>query len=90
MREIIPKDSSLYQAVYRLLDAVVVEDASRFARDLVAQELGLLLLMKRGVSDHLAAIFPAFFQLFSPRSVQVNRLAELFSVRLLGIDFRRC
>jgi DNA invertase Pin-like site-specific DNA recombinase len=29
--------------------AVVVEDASRFARDLVAQELGLLLLMKRGV-----------------------------------------
>jgi DNA invertase Pin-like site-specific DNA recombinase len=28
---------------------VVVEDASRFARDLVAQELGLLLLIKRGV-----------------------------------------
>jgi DNA invertase Pin-like site-specific DNA recombinase len=28
---------------------VVVEDASRFARDLVAQELGLLLLTKRGV-----------------------------------------
>jgi DNA invertase Pin-like site-specific DNA recombinase len=29
--------------------AVVVEDASRFARDLVAQELGILLLIKRGV-----------------------------------------
>jgi DNA invertase Pin-like site-specific DNA recombinase len=29
--------------------AVVVEDASRFARDLVAQELGILLLVKRGV-----------------------------------------
>jgi DNA invertase Pin-like site-specific DNA recombinase len=28
---------------------VLVEDASRFARDLVAQELGLLMLMKRGV-----------------------------------------
>jgi DNA invertase Pin-like site-specific DNA recombinase len=28
---------------------VVVEDASRFARDLVAQELGVLLLIKRGV-----------------------------------------
>jgi DNA invertase Pin-like site-specific DNA recombinase len=28
---------------------VVVEDASRFARDLVAQELGVLLLVKRGV-----------------------------------------
>jgi hypothetical protein len=27
----------------------VVEDASRFARDLVAQELGLLLLIKRDV-----------------------------------------
>jgi DNA invertase Pin-like site-specific DNA recombinase len=29
--------------------AVVVEDASRFARDMVAQELGILLLIKRGV-----------------------------------------
>jgi DNA invertase Pin-like site-specific DNA recombinase len=29
--------------------AAVVEDASRFARDLVAQELGILLLIKRGV-----------------------------------------
>ena len=28
---------------------VLVEDASRFARDLVAQELGLLMLIKRGV-----------------------------------------
>ena len=28
---------------------VLVEDASRFARDLVAQELGLLMLMRRGV-----------------------------------------
>jgi DNA invertase Pin-like site-specific DNA recombinase len=28
---------------------VVVEDASRFARDLVAQELGLLMLIKRGM-----------------------------------------
>jgi DNA invertase Pin-like site-specific DNA recombinase len=28
---------------------VLVEDASRFARDLVAQELGVLLLIKRGV-----------------------------------------
>lgn len=29
---------------------VVVEDASRFARDLLVQELGLLLLIKRGVT----------------------------------------
>jgi hypothetical protein len=28
---------------------VLVEDASRFARDLVAQELGLLMLSRRGV-----------------------------------------
>jgi hypothetical protein len=28
---------------------IVVEDASRFARDLVAQELGVLLLIKRNV-----------------------------------------
>jgi DNA invertase Pin-like site-specific DNA recombinase len=28
---------------------VLVEDASRFARDLVTQELGVLLLIKRGV-----------------------------------------
>ena len=28
---------------------VIVEDASRFARDVVAQELGILLLIKRGV-----------------------------------------
>jgi hypothetical protein len=28
---------------------VIVEDASRFARDLVAQELGILLLINRGV-----------------------------------------
>src|SRR5437870_13841746 len=31
------------------VQTVVVEDASRFARDLVAQELGLLLLIKRDV-----------------------------------------
>ena len=28
---------------------VLIEDASRFARDLVAQELGILLLIQRGV-----------------------------------------
>ena len=28
---------------------VIVEDASRFARDLVAQELGIIALIKRGV-----------------------------------------
>ena len=28
---------------------VLVEDASRFARDLVAQELGVLMLIKRGM-----------------------------------------
>ena len=28
---------------------VIVEDASRFARDLVAQELGVLMLIKRGM-----------------------------------------
>jgi DNA invertase Pin-like site-specific DNA recombinase len=31
------------------IHTVLVEDASRFARDLVAQELGLLALIKRGV-----------------------------------------
>ena len=34
---------------------VLVEDASRFARDLVAQELGLLMLIKRGVRVLTAA-----------------------------------
>ena len=29
---------------------VIVEDASRFARDLMVQELGILLLIKRGVT----------------------------------------
>jgi DNA invertase Pin-like site-specific DNA recombinase len=54
------KDSETRQRVARLLSppgppesngvrTVVVEDASRFARDLVAQELGVLLLIKRGV-----------------------------------------
>jgi hypothetical protein len=28
---------------------VLIEDASRFARDIVAQELGFLLLIRRGV-----------------------------------------
>ena len=31
------------------LRTVIVEDASRFARDLVVQELGIALLAKRGV-----------------------------------------
>jgi len=30
---------------------VLVEDASRFARDLIAQELGVLMLLKRGVRE---------------------------------------
>jgi DNA invertase Pin-like site-specific DNA recombinase len=33
---------------------VIVEDASRFARDLVAQELGLMLLISRGVQVYTA------------------------------------
>ena len=32
------------------VEVVIVEDASRFARDLLTQELGLLLLIKRGVA----------------------------------------
>jgi hypothetical protein len=30
---------------------VIVEDASRFARELVTQELGIITLIKRGVRD---------------------------------------
>jgi DNA invertase Pin-like site-specific DNA recombinase len=29
--------------------AILIEDASRFARDLVAQELGVIMLIKRGM-----------------------------------------
>jgi hypothetical protein len=35
---------------------VVVEDASRLARDLVAQELGVLLLIKRDVRGFASAL----------------------------------
>jgi DNA invertase Pin-like site-specific DNA recombinase len=38
---------------------VLIEDASRFARDIVAQELGLLLLIRRGVKVVTAAGAPA-------------------------------
>jgi DNA invertase Pin-like site-specific DNA recombinase len=48
--EVRPGFSALLDRIERNgVRTVVVEDASRFARDLVAQELGLLLLIKRGV-----------------------------------------
>src|SRR6516165_8060793 len=54
--------------------AVVVEDASRFARDLVAQELGILLLIKRGVR-----LLTASGDTSDPSRVMMRQIAGAFA-----------
>jgi DNA invertase Pin-like site-specific DNA recombinase len=57
---------------------VVVEDASRFARDLVAQELGLLLLIKRRVRV-LTASGDDLTDTSDPSRVMMRQIAGSFS-----------
>jgi DNA invertase Pin-like site-specific DNA recombinase len=57
---------------------VVVEDASCFARDLVAQELGLLLLIKRGVRV-LTANGDDLTDTSDPSRVMMRQIAGSFS-----------
>jgi DNA invertase Pin-like site-specific DNA recombinase len=58
--------------------AVVVEDASRFARDLVAQELGILLLIKRGVRL-LTASGDDLSDTSDPSRVMMRQIAGAFA-----------
>jgi DNA invertase Pin-like site-specific DNA recombinase len=66
---------------------VVVEDASRFARDLVAQELGLLLLIRRGVRV-LTATGDDLTDTTDPSRVMMRQIAGSFAqyekARLVG------
>jgi DNA invertase Pin-like site-specific DNA recombinase len=57
---------------------VVVEDASRFARDLVAQELGLLLLIKRNVTV-LTANGDDLTDTSDPSRVMMRQIAGSFA-----------
>jgi DNA invertase Pin-like site-specific DNA recombinase len=57
---------------------VVVEDASRFARDLVAQELGVLLLIKRDVRV-LTASGDALTDTSDPSRVMMRQIAGSFA-----------
>jgi DNA invertase Pin-like site-specific DNA recombinase len=58
--------------------AVLVEDASRFARDLVAQELGVLLLIKRGVRL-LTAAGDDLCDTSDPSRVMMRQIAGAFA-----------
>jgi DNA invertase Pin-like site-specific DNA recombinase len=58
--------------------AVVIEDASRFARDLVAQELGILLLIKRGVRL-LTASGDDLCDTSDPSRVMMRQIAGAFA-----------
>ena len=60
------------------VSAVVVEDASRFARDLVAQELGILLLIKRGVRL-LTASGDDLCDTSDPSRVMMRQIAGAFA-----------
>jgi DNA invertase Pin-like site-specific DNA recombinase len=60
------------------VNTVVVEDASRFARDIVAQELGLLLLIKRGVRL-LTANGDDLTETADPSRVMMRQIAGSFS-----------
>ena len=60
------------------VQTVVVEDATRFARDLVAQELGLLLLIKRGVRV-LTASGDDLTETVDPSRVMMRQIAGSFS-----------
>ena len=57
---------------------VLVEDATRFARDLVAQELGVLLLQKRGVSV-ITASGDDLTASTDPSRVMMRQVAGAFS-----------
>jgi DNA invertase Pin-like site-specific DNA recombinase len=60
------------------VQTVVVEDATRFARDLVAQELGLLLLIKRDVRV-LTASGDDLTETADPSRVMMRQIAGSFS-----------
>ena len=72
---------------YAFARTVIVEDASRFARDLVTQELGVLALIKRGVTvltasgDDLTASDDPFKK--AMRQI-AGAFAELEKARLVG------
>jgi DNA invertase Pin-like site-specific DNA recombinase len=57
---------------------VLVEDASRFARDLVAQELGLLMLIKRGVRV-LTATGDDMTDTSDPSRIMMRQIAGSFA-----------
>jgi DNA invertase Pin-like site-specific DNA recombinase len=57
---------------------VLVEEASRFARDLVAQELGILLLIKRGVRL-LTASGDDMCDTSDPSRVMMHQIAGAFA-----------
>jgi DNA invertase Pin-like site-specific DNA recombinase len=58
---------------------VLVEDASRLARDLVAQELGVLLLIKRGVRV-LTANGDDLTDTSDPSRVMMRQIAGSFAL----------
>jgi DNA invertase Pin-like site-specific DNA recombinase len=66
---------------------VIVEDASRFARDLVAQELGLLMLINRGVRV-LTASGDDMTDTSDPSRIMMRQIAGSFAqyekARLVG------
>src|SRR5262249_8388341 len=57
---------------------VIVEDATRFARDLIAQELGVLLLIKRGVRV-LTAAGDDLTDASDPSRVMMRQIAGAFA-----------
>ena len=57
---------------------VIVEDATRFARDLVTQELGLLILIKRGVRV-LTAAGDDLTDTSNPSRVMMRQIAGAFA-----------
>jgi DNA invertase Pin-like site-specific DNA recombinase len=60
------------------VNIVLVEDASRFARDLVAQELGLLMLIKRGVRV-LTATGDDMTDTSDPSRIMMRQIAGSFA-----------
>jgi DNA invertase Pin-like site-specific DNA recombinase len=57
---------------------VIVEDASRFARDLVAQELGVLMLIKRGMRV-LTASGDDMTEATDPSRIMMRQIAGSFA-----------
>ena len=66
---------------------VIVEDASRFARDLVAQELGVLLMQSRGVKV-ITATGDDLTETTDPSRIMMRQIAGAFAqyekARLIG------